>query len=283
MVDYRLYAEVDMANEFYIKENKGVTLLKSGVLEREYCVRHCFTTRLGGVSGGCYASTNMGFSRGEDRDTVMKNYRIVCDAAGLNFGGLTKTYQKHSIKVTEITGDKVGSGFVKPELPVTDAVITNLPGVPLVCHTADCVPVLLYDRKTHAIAAIHAGWRGMADGIIEETIGAMEDAYDTDPADLVAAVGPCIGPCCFEVDSDVAERFRSEFGDGVIIPGTGGNKTRIDLPACARDSLSGCGLDDCNIDISNECTKCKEELYYSHRRTGDMRGTLAGIIQTVKP
>lgn len=271
-----------MTNEFYLKENKGVTLLKSGILEREYCVRHCFTTRLGGVSDGCYASTNMGFSRGEDRDTVMTNYEIVCDAVGLNFTGLTKTYQKHGVKVTEITEENVGSGFIKPELSATDAIITVLPNVPLVCHTADCVPVLLYDKVTHAIAAIHAGWRGMVDGVIEETIGAMEDAYDTDPVNLIAAVGPCIGPCCFEVDMDVVERFKSEFGEGVIIPGKQGNKSKIDLSMCARDALSGCGLDDCNIDISNECTKCKEDLYYSHRRMGDQRGTLAGIIQTVK-
>jgi YfiH family protein len=268
-----------MKKTFYKTENKGVTLVKSGLLEAEQSVRHCFTTRLGGVSSGYWASTNLGFGRGEERDTVLRNFELVCEAAGLNFSRLTRSFQKHGINVTEVTEENVGSGFFEPPFDDTDALITRLENTPLVVHIADCTPVLLYDRVNRACAAIHAGWRGMAAGVIEAAINAMEDSYGTDPTDLAAAVGPCIGPCCFEVDEDVADVFRSDFGEGVVIPAKDGKKTRIDLPKCALEALTGRGVPENSIDVSGDCTFCDERLYYSHRRMGENRGTQTAIIQ----
>ncbi|MBR5942368.1 MAG: peptidoglycan editing factor PgeF [Clostridia bacterium] len=268
-----------MNKSFYKTENKGVTLVKSGLLEAEQSVRHCFTTRLGGVSTGFYASMNMGFGRGEDRDIVLRNYELVCEAAGLNFSRLTRTYQRHGINVKEVTDENVGSGFFIPEFDATDALITKLEYTPIVVHIADCVPVLLYDRSKRACAAVHAGWRGMAAGVIEAAINAMEDAYGTDASDLVAAVGPCVGPCCFEVDEDVADVFRSDFGMSVIIPADDEHKTRVDLPKCAVEALTGRGVPESNIDVSGDCTVCDETHYYSHRRMGENRGSQIAVIQ----
>lgn len=268
-----------MKNMFYKTGNKGVTLAKSGLMEAEQSVRHCFTTRLGGVSSGCWASLNMGFSRGEDRDIVLRNYNLVCEAAGLNFSRLTRTNQKHGTVVTEVTDDNVGCGFFEPSFDPTDALITKLADTPIVVHTADCVPVLFYDRVNRAIGAAHAGWRGMAAGVIEATINAMEKAYGTDAADVVAAVGPCIGPCCFEVDDDVADVFIHDFGEGVLVTPECGEKVRVDLPKCAFEALTGRGVPEKNIDISGECTKCSETYYYSHRRQGEQRGSQVAIIQ----
>ena len=268
-----------MNKSFYTIENKGVTLVRSGLLAAEQSVRHCFTTRLGGVSAGCYASTNLGFGRGEERDTVLRNFEIVCEAAGLNFSRLTRSFQKHGINVTEVTEQNVGSGFFEPAFDATDALITRLENTPLVVHIADCTPVLLYDRSKRACAAVHAGWRGMSAGVIEAAINAMEDSYGTDPADLIAAVGPCIGPCCFEVDEDVADVFRSDFGEGVLIPPKDGKKTRVDLPKCAVEALTGRGVPENNIDVSGEYTFCNAERYYSHRRMGEKRGTQIAAIQ----
>ncbi len=268
-----------MSNLFYKIENKGVTLLKSGLFEAEQSVRHCFTTRLGGVSTGGCAYLNTGFNRGEDRDTVLRNYNLICESAGLNFSRLSRTNQNHGVTVTEITDENVGCGFFEPSLPYTDAIITKAKNTPIVCHTADCVPVLLFDRAKSACAAIHAGWRGMTDGVIEATVSKMQEVYASDPLDMIAAVGPCIASCCFEVDEDVVDIFRSAFGDGVIIPKQGEQKTRIDLLRCAVDALSGCGISEKNIDVAAECTKCDAEHYYSHRRQGNERGTLAAIIQ----
>ena len=187
-----------MSNLFYKIENKGVTLLKSGLFEAEQSVRHCFTTRLGGVSTGGCAYLNTGFNRGEDRDTVLRNYNLICESAGLNFSRLSRTNQNHGVTVTEITDENVGCGFFEPSLPYTDAIITKAKNTPIVCHTADCVPVLLFDRAKSACAAIHAGWRGMTDGVIEATVSKMQEVYASDPLDMIAAVGPCIASCCFE-------------------------------------------------------------------------------------
>ena len=265
-----------MNRSFYKTENKGVTLVKSGLLEAEQSVRHCFTTRLGGVSTGYWASTNLGFGRGEERDIVLRNFELVCEAAGLNFSRLTRSFQRHGVNVTEVTDENVGSGFFEPAFSDTDALITRLENTPLVVHIADCTPVLLYDRAKRACAAIHAGWRGMAAGVIEAAINAMEDAYGTDPADIAAAVGPCIGPCCFEVGADV---FRSDFGESVLIPAEEGGKPHVDLPKCAVEALTGRGVPEKNIDLSGDCTFCDGETYYSHRRMGENRGTQAAIIQ----
>ena len=268
-----------MKKTFYTTENKGVTLVKSGLLEAEQSVRHCFTTRLGGVSTGYRASTNLGFGRGEERSVVLRNFELVCEAAGLNFSRLTRSYQRHGVNVTEVTEENVGSGFFEPAFADTDALITRLENTPLVVHIADCTPVLLYDRVKRACAAVHAGWRGMAAGVIEAAINAMEASYGTDPADLVAAVGPCIGPCCFEVDEDVADVFRSDFGEGVLIPAKDGAKTRVDLPKCAVEALTGRGVPENGIDVSGDCTRCDGDRFYSHRRMGENRGTQAAIIQ----
>jgi len=264
---------------FFKNENKGVTLLKSGLLEAEQSLRHCFTTRLGGVSTGGCASLNTGFNRGEDREIVLRNYNLICEAAGFNFSRLSRTNQNHGIIVTEITKENVGCGFFEPSLAYTDAIVTNMTDTPIVCHTADCVPILLFDRAKQACAAIHAGWRGMVDGVIEATVKKLEELYSSDPSDMVAAIGPCICDCCFEVDEDVVETFRSAFGEGVIRNRTDGKKATVDLVKCAIDALSGCGISERNIDSAHECTKCNEELYYSHRRQGAERGTLAAIIQ----
>ena len=119
----------------------------------------------------------------------------------------------------------------------------------------------------------------MAAGVIEAAINAMEDAYGTDPADIAAAVGPCIGPCCFEVGEDVADVFRSDFGESVLIPAEEGGKPHVDLPKCAVEALTGRGVPEKNIDLSGDCTFCDGETYYSHRRMGENRGTQAAIIQ----
>ena len=265
-----------MENKFYKAENKGVTMLKSGLFEAEPLLRHCFSTRLGGVSEGALSSLNLGFNRGDERENVLTNYRRLCDAAGLYYPRLTRTAQEHGINVTKITEQNVGTGFILPPFCNTDALITNLPDTPVLCQTADCVPILLYDRRKHAVAAIHAGWRGMIDGVIEETVCAMGIEYQSDPDDMIAAIGACIGPCCFEVDEDVAEKFVSEFGALSVIRGNG--KPHVDLFRCARDALTGCGISERRIDCSCECTKCNPSFYYSHRYSGYERGSLASII-----
>ena len=239
-------------------------------------VPHCFTTRFGGVSTGALESMNIAIKLDETEENVAKNFEILGAAIGFDPAGLVLTHQTHSDIVQVVTKADC-NGCIHRSYPECDALVTNDPGVTLVVFTADCTPILLHDPVTGAVGAAHAGWRGTAAAIGAKTVEAMCREFGCDPADIRAAIGPNIGACCFETDADVPEAMIAAFGDEVrpFIRQVG-SKFHLDLKQINALSLRRAGVQ--HIDISCDCTKCQPSRFWSHRVTGNIRGSQGAII-----
>lgn len=256
-------------DNFYFKNKNGVLTLHCRAFDDAGFEKHCFTTRIGGVSEGYLASTNLSFSR-ECEQNVRENFRRIKDAVGFT-GGFALTKQEHTdiVKVCDSVGD-----FSIPTDAV-DGLVTNKQGICLTVYIADCVPVLIADPKTRTVAAVHSGWRGTAKKITENALRLMSQKFGTDPKDVIAAIGPCIGKCCYEVGADVFE----DFGVPEYFTEKTGGKYMLDLNLANTDVLRQCGVPHRNIFVSGECTFCKSDVYYSHRATKGKRGNLAAMIE----
>lgn len=246
-------------------------------------VRHCFTTRHGGVSTAHWAAMNMGLSRGEARETVLENYRILADVVGFTAENFVTSQQTHTTNVRRVTAADKGKGvWTDRGYTDVDGLITNEKNIPLVIFGADCVPVFLLDRKNKAIGMAHCGWMGTGRRMAEKTLQAMMDAFGTDPGEVTAGIGPSIGKCCFQVDAPVVHLFQENipWAEDVIFddPSEEG-KCKMDLWETNRRLLAEMGVKD--IEISGLCTKCDQERFYSHRGMGEKRGVMAGIMELV--
>ena len=254
--------------------------LQSGLLQRSG-VCHCFSTRWGGVSEGHLASLNLGIHRGDAPENVRKNYEILGQAVGFAPENLVFTKQVHSDIVVPVGRGDCGDGLEREVTQPRDGLITNEPGVAVIAFSADCTPVLLLDPVRRAVGAVHAGWRGTAAGIVLRAVEQMQKQYGTRPEDLLAAIGPCIGPCCFETHRDVPDAMLAAMGpeaQQAIVPV--GEKFHVDLKQINAMWLRRAGVT--QIDICDDCTACQPERFWSHRRVGDARGSLAAIIMLEK-
>ena len=240
-------------------------------------VPHCFTTRYGGVSEGYLASLNLGIHRGDDPEHVRRNFEILGEALGFEADNLVFTRQTHTNIVRVVGAENMGEGLDRDVVPECDALVTNTPGVVLAAFTADCTPILLHDPVTGAVGAVHAGWRGTVGDIAGNAVRAMCAHFGCRPGDIRAAIGPNIGVCCFETHADVPEAVRAVLGEeaeGFIVPA--GEKFRVDLKGVNGALLRRAGVRE--IEISTECTACRPDRFWSHRRVGNDRGSLAAII-----
>lgn len=259
---------------------QGVSFDTSDLLEQAGGVRHAFSTRLGGVSGGIWSSMNLGTTRGDDPEAVRENYRRFCAAVGVNGQKIVMSNQVHGAEVRAVTLSDVKRDLYDPEGYETDGLMTDIPGITLVVFAADCIPVLLYDPVRRVIGAAHAGWRGTAAGIAAKTVERMCAAYGTQPEDIRAAIGPGIGACCFETHEDVPNAMTESMGASAlhciqVLP-TG--KFHVDLKALNAKRLEGAGLAPEHIAVSADCTSCLPEKYWSHRYTHGQRGSQAAMI-----
>ena len=240
-------------------------------------VSHCFTTRYGGVSEGYLSSLNLGIHRGDKPENVRKNYEILGEALGFRVEKLVFTRQTHTNTVRVVDGRNAGEGLVREVEPECDALVTNTPGVTLAAFTADCTPILLHDPVTGAVGAVHAGWRGTVGDIAGNAVRAMAESFGSRPGDIRAAIGPNIGVCCFETHADVPDAVRAVLGEeaeAFIVPE--GEKFRVDLKGVNAALLRRAGVK--HIEISTACTACEPGRFWSHRRVGNDRGSLAAII-----
>lgn len=231
--------------------------------------KHCFTTRLGGVSEGFLAETNLSFSK-ECKQNVTENYNRIKNAVGFS-GNYRLTQQEHT-DIVEVVTEADGFTFSKTAV---DGLVTNKSGICLTAFIADCVPVLICDPVTRCVAAVHSGWRGTAKKITQNAVLLMQKNYGADPKNMIAAIGPCIAKCCYEVGQDVFEQF----GNPKYFDKKQNGKYMLDLNLANKDVLLQAGLTEPNIHISFECTFCKSDIYYSHRATNGRRGNLAAMIE----
>lgn len=259
----------------------SVITKKQGQLEylvaEEISVPHCFTTRRGGVSEGYLSSLNIGLHRGDDPGNVEKNFRILADALGISPEDFVLTKQIHSDIVVKVGRADRGKHMIEGASAVCDALITNEPGVALVIFTADCTPILLHDPVTGAVGAAHVGWRGTAAGIAAKTAEAMVREFGCDPGNIRAAIGPNISFCCFETDRDVPDAMVAALGEEAKpFIRSSGDKYYVNLKEINALWLRKAGVE--RIEISDACTVCQSDLYWSHRVTRGERGSQGAII-----
>lgn len=262
-------------------EAGGVVYLFADGFEAAGGVVHGFSTRIGGVSQGIYASLNLGFLRGDERDNVLENYRRFCAALGADWESLVLSNQVHSDIIRICTSADRGKGIQRPRIEEADGLMTDVPGLGLVVFSADCLPVLLYDPCRRVVAAVHAGWRGTASGIVSKAVAQMTSHYGSRPEDLLAAIGPGISKCCFETHEDVPNAMTEALGAGALhhIEALPTGKFRVDLKGLNALRLEQAGVVPDHIAISSACTVCECDKYWSHRVTQGERGSQAALIQ----
>ncbi len=260
---------------------QGVTFFQSDGMAAAGGVVHGFSTRKGGVSQGMWESLNLGPSRGDDPDHVRENYRRFFAAIGADGGKLAVTNQVHGGVVRTVTTADLRGGPCEKAAYEADGLMTDLPGVALTIYSADCIPILFYDPVRRAVAAVHAGWRGTAAGIASAAVERMRDVYGCDPADILAAVGPGIGPDCFETHEDVPNAMTAALSTAVLrhIRIKENGKFAVDLKNINAMRLEQAGLDPDHIAVSDLCTSCHPEMFWSHRKLGTNRGSMAAAIQ----
>ena len=240
---------------------------------------HGFSTRLGGVSRGHLASLNLGCHRGDEPDRVRENYRRFCAAIGVDMGAIVMTNQVHGDVVRGVDEGDIKADLLAQTPFEADGLTTDRPGVALAIFSADCVPILFFDPVARAVGACHAGWRGTAAAIAAKTVRAMAQRYGCKAEDIRCAIGPAIGPCCFETDGDVPEAMKTALGDlAAPYMSKTGEKWRVDLKGINRALLLDAGVGEEHIDLSGECTCCEHERYWSHRYTKGLRGSQAAVI-----
>ena len=258
-----------------------INTLRNGTLEYQaaesIAVPHAFTTRRGGVSTGIFDSLNLSLSRGDDPANVMENYRRLGSILGFTPEDVVNARQTHSDTVIRVGHADRGKLTVHGASPVCDSLITADPGMALFVSTADCTPILLWDPVTGAVGAVHAGWRSTAADIAGKTVRKMAAEFGCDPANIRAAIGPNIGPCCFQTDADVPEAMVAALGPQAwesIRPD--GQKYYVNLKTINARFLENAGVR--HIEISPHCTMCMHDTYWSHRYTRGHRGSQGAII-----
>ena len=242
-------------------------------------VRHAFTTKFGGVSRGDCESLNLGFNRGDERENVLENYRILAEQLGMDEGRITMTKQIHDTQISVVTEGEAGMGLHQPMAWESDAIVTALPETPLCGFYADCVVTLFYDPATRTAGVAHAGWRGMAAGILPKTVVVMAEQLGAKRESLVAVLGPSIRQECFETDADVPEAMEKLLGAQVHpFIQEKGPKFHVDLQGIGVKLLRDAGLAAENVIDSGICTMCHSEEFWSHRKTHGVRGVQGGLI-----
>ncbi len=242
--------------------------------------RHAFTTRAGGVSTGDQAGLNLSVSRDPERSHAVENYRRLGEAVGIDTGRLAFSKQVHGDTVRTVTGaDAIAPGDPVPY--EADGLVTNEPGLGLICFTADCVPVLLCDAAHGVIAAVHCGWRSSAADILARAMDAM-CALGAAPETVAAAIGPAISACCFEVGGEVVaavDLWLHGDVDGLYTRAEGREgKYFLDLKGANARRLRQLGVAENAIAVSDDCTFCLPEKYWSHRYTHGRRGNQGALI-----
>jgi len=236
---------------------------------------HGFTTRAGGVSAPPYDRLNLGGAVGDDPARVVENWRRLEARTGLRFARVRQVHGTRAVRLHA------------PCEPAeeADAVLTAGAGVAACVSVADCVPVLLADPATGAVAAVHAGWRGTLAGAAAEAVGAMRREFGTPPERLLAVLGPSIGPCCYEVSEDVAAPFAARFGGDVVrgpLPGHA-EGPHLDLWAANGRVLARAGVAPERLDVVGACTSCERERFFSHRRDRGRTGRQVAFIAPRPP
>lgn len=273
--------EILVCNQVALEDKTTVPLLSYPLLTETGIVKHCFTTRMGGVSKGIFSSMNLSFTRGDEKEDVMENYKRLAEALGVSLENFVFTDQTHTTNVLQVTEKDAGKGILRErDYQDVDGLITNVRGLVLSTFFADCVPLYFVDPVHEAIGMSHSGWRGTVRRMGKATIEAMEQAFGTKTSDLICAIGPSICQDCYEVSEDVAEEFKSAFPgyEREILLEKENGKYQLDLWKANEIVLEDAGVEKEHIAVTNLCTCCNPKLLFSHRASHGKRGNLGGFL-----
>ncbi|MGH9433775.1 MAG: peptidoglycan editing factor PgeF [Terriglobia bacterium] len=300
---------------FRIKQRGGVLWLESPAFAAVPWLVHGFSTRLDGHPGHENRDFNLGIADGAEGEPVRSNRQKFMRTIGAEDFDLAAVHQIHSDKIFEVGAAQDGRlAYVPPGCPESnampeecqaDALVTQQTGILLSILTADCMPILLADVKKRAVAAVHAGWRGALNRIVEKTAGQMRRVFGSRPQDILAAVGPSIGVCCYQVGSEVVDAFSGAFANAddfierpavmlhdALRPPSASSLSRfppghdpgpeaafkLNLVAVARRQLEAVGVPRQSIAISVECTSCQNDRFFSYRKEGSRAGRMMAVI-----
>lgn len=288
----KLYEERDLYMDWYrhknnmqMRENRAGELvyLTFPILEKIDWISHLFSTRMGGVSEGIYSSMNLSYTRGDEREAVDENFRRIAAALGCGVEDMVFSDQTHTTNLRIVGKADAGKGITRErDYSDVDGLLTDEPGVYLATFFADCVPLYFVDTRRKAVALAHSGWRGTVARMGQCVVERMREAYGTDPADLVAAVGPSICQECYEVSEDVADAFASAFHkpgqEREILLAKGGGKYQLDLWRANEIVLAEAGILEENIQVTDLCTCHNDRYLFSHRASRGQRGNLGAFL-----
>lgn len=269
-----------MTHQFVLHNDKAV-YYTSPLFDR-FSVPHAFFTRHGGVSTPPFDTLNFAVGLGEKKDSaenVLANHRIAASVFGLDERSVCRTYQTHSTTVIEVKDEHRGTGTVKPPFDFdVDGLVTACQDTLLSVRSADCVPILLYDTVNNVCGAVHSGWRGTLGGISTVALDKM-CGMGSKRENIIAAIGPCAGVCCYEVGAELYDYFTQKdpsFGE-YFVPAENG-KFMLDLTSVNEKALQNSGVREENISSCRICTCCNTDTFFSHRVHGNERGTMASLI-----
>lgn len=242
---------------------------------------HGISTRHGGVSTGAYASLNLGLHVSDEQAAVVENRRIFCKGLQVEPERTVTCQQVHGSNIVRVSKAEAGAGFADYETAIadTDALITNEVGLPLMLFFADCTPILLADPVHKAVGLAHGGWKGTVAAIAAQTVAMMRQEFGSRPEDLLAAIGPAIGPCCYAVGTEVAQQFRQAFPDfqAQILREEDG-EIKLDLWQANALQLQAAGLKPEHIEVAGVCTACHNKQFFSYRADKGKTGRIAALI-----
>lgn len=268
-----------------VNQSGELVYLTFPVLEEQGWLAHCFSTRLGGVSEGIYASMNFREDAEDTEENVRENYRRIAALLGMDIQRFVRSKLVHGNQIHLVTSKDYGEGVIRPtRLEGYDGLMTDQPGVTLVATFADCVPLYFVDPVHRAIALSHSGWRGTVAGVGRETVYAMKAAFGTDPKQILACIGPCICKTCYEVGEDVFLKFvalqNEQKGTDLAEIGKkkGNGKYQLDLRKANQAVLLEAGILKEHLVTADFCTCCNREYLFSHRATKGKRGNLAAFL-----
>lgn len=306
-MELKYYDRNTRTNKWYNRQTQDhaklveeeVPYMEFPALKRLKGIKHCFSTRLGGVSTGDCASMNLAGNCGDTRENLLENFRRIGKILEITPDEIVLSDQVHGIRVQAVSKQHVMGEQLEQKVHDADGIMTDTKGIALATSYADCVPLLFADPVKGVVAGVHAGWRGTAGLIGKHAVDAMAGEYGTNPGDLIAVIGPSICQECYEVSKEVAEEFYRAFGelicqveekekreetmdrvfDAILAENEEKEgKYQLDLWMANRIILEFAGIPGKNISIACVCTSCNSRLLHSHRATAGKRGGMRALI-----
>lgn len=279
---YKEIIELDKYLENLTENKKKLPLIRFDLFKKMPFIEHGFTTRIGGVSEGIYSSLNLSFTRGDENDKVLENYRIIAKEIGFDINDFVASHQTHTTNIKVVGKSDKGKGITRErDYENIDGLMTNEPGIVLFTYYADCVPLYFVDRVKKVIALSHSGWKGTVNKMGKVTVEKMISEFGCNKEDIICAIGPSICKKCYEVSEDVAIEFKKNFRSGDVckfLEDKKNGKYQLDLWKANELILEEAGIQKNNIENRKICTCCNRNVMFSHRGSGGKRGNLAAFM-----